>query len=289
LSGAHHISRLADGVTIGAGRASVIVDPRAGGRIAQITVAGQPLLIEPDVSRAPTIRWGSFPMAPWAGRIRHGRFTFDGREHQLVCNHLDGPGAATKGALPDEQARNHAIHGTVFAQPWQVDEVSSAVVSMHCSLDSGGSWPFAGGIARQRIEVDDDGVDCALSVEATRSRFPVVIGWHPWLRAPAEFRFQPTAMYERDALGIPTGALVEPTAGPWDDCFVASGPAIVEYDRDVVPVITVSSDCDHGVIFDEPVDSLCVEPQSGPPNGLELGHEIVTPDTPLARTMRISW
>ena len=34
------------------------------------------------------IRWGCYPMAPFAGRIRDGRFRYAGREHQL-----DRPGA----------------------------------------------------------------------------------------------------------------------------------------------------------------------------------------------------
>jgi aldose 1-epimerase len=283
-------SRLTDRLTIGSGRSTASIDTRAGGRVAQLTVDGQPLLVEPDATRAATVLWGMFPMAPWAGRVRHGRFTFEGRDHRLERNHLDAPGASSAhGGLPDDEARRHAIHGTVFTRPWDVDEVTSSGVSMHCSLDADANWPFAGGTARQRVEISDDGLDCTLSVEATRSRFPAVIGWHPWFVKHSRLRFHPTAMYERDPLGIPTGTLVEPTAGPWDDCFVASGPAILEYDRHVAPVVTVSSDCDHWVIYDEPENSICVEPQSGPPNGLELGFELVTPQRPLTRTMRVSW
>ena len=32
------------------------------------------------------IRWGAYPMAPWAGRIRDGRFTFRGRDVRLPLN-----------------------------------------------------------------------------------------------------------------------------------------------------------------------------------------------------------
>lgn len=283
-------SRLADHLMIRSGRATASIDVRAGGRVAQLTAGGQPLLVEPDATRAATTRWGMFPMVPWAGRIRHGRFAFEGREHRLERNHLDPPSAASV-APTDDEARRHAIHGTVFTRPWAIDEVTSTSVSMHCSLDADApaNWPFAGGTARQRFDVSDNGLQCALSVETTRSTFPAVIGWHPWFAKPSRLRFHPTTMYERDSLGIPTGELVKPTAGPWDDCFVAAGPAIIEYDRELAPVVTVSSDCDHWVIFDEPEDSICVEPQSGPPNGLERGYELVTPDLPLTRTMRISW
>ncbi len=54
--------------------------PSAGGRIGQIEVAGQPLLVDvPDLDsgEAHPMLWGAFPMAPWVGRIRQGRFSFE--------------------------------------------------------------------------------------------------------------------------------------------------------------------------------------------------------------------
>lgn len=268
-----------DQLLITSGPATAGIDTVAGGRVAQITVAGQPLLIDSDPRREPTITWGSFPMAPWAGRTRRGRFTFDDIDHQLERNHVDHMRPVPNG---------HAIHGTVHARRWDVERVTATTVTMRCPLGGALSWPFEG-VARQRIEVSGDHLDCELSVESVGSEFPAVIGWHPWFLVPTTLRFSPDSMYRRDEFGLPTGALIEPTAGPWDDCFVATGPAILEYDRDEAPHVTVASDCDHWVVFDEPADSICVEPQSGPPDGLNIGYEIVTPDRPLARSMRISW
>ena len=281
-----------DQLFITSGRATASIDTVAGGRVAQITVAGQPLLIDADPSRSATITWGSFPMAPWAGRIRHGRFTFDGVDHQLECNHVD----VVRGIQ-----HRHAIHGSVHARRWNVEHLTATTVTMSCPLDGGGggdgcdggvggdlNWPFEG-TARQRIEVSDGHLDCRLSVESGGSQFPAVIGWHPWFPAPAGLRFAPDSMYRRDEFGLPTGALVAPTPGPWDDCFIARGPAILVYDREEAPLVTIASDCDHRVVFDEPADTICIEPQSGPPDGLNIGHEIVTPDRPLTRSMRISW
>ena len=48
-----------------------------------------------------------------------------------------------------------------------------------------------------------------------------------------------------------------PTTGPWDDCFTALiGP--VELHWDGVLDLYVESDCEHVVVFDEPVGALCV-------------------------------
>jgi aldose 1-epimerase len=47
------------------------------------------------------------------------------------------------------------------------------------------------------------------------------------------------------------------------------------------------------VIFDEPSDATCVEPQSGPPDAFNLNEHVtphvVDPVTPLTRRMSIVW
>ncbi len=53
--------------------ARVSVDLDAGGRIASWVVGDLELLVGRE---ADPMRWGLFPMAPWAGRVRDGRFRF---------------------------------------------------------------------------------------------------------------------------------------------------------------------------------------------------------------------
>lgn len=253
----------------------VTVEPDAGARIAQIVIAGQPLLIDvPTDDRPHPMQWGSFAMAPWAGRVRDGRFAFCGTAHQLDINHHDGSGPG----------HAHAIHGLAFDRPWQVHRVSSA--SCTCSL--GFQWEF-GGVVTQRVTVHDDRVDITLEVESTGAAFPAEIGWHPWFRKPDRLEFSPTAMYVRDEFGIPTGDLVTPSEGPWDDCFVATGEVVLRYERTSAPIVRVRSDCDHWVIYDHPSHATCVEPQSGPPDAFNLSPHVVEPATPLTRTMTIAW
>lgn len=260
------------------------VDARRGGRLAQISAAGQPLLIDsgPAVDRDPaSVNWGSYPMAPWAGRIRDGRFTFFGRDHQLPAN-IDG---------------GHAMHGTVFSRSWTVDDRSTNIVTLSTRLDQPGSdWPFPG-TAHQVIELLAGQLRCDLSIEIDHHAqadgspvvFPGEIGWHPWFVKPDRLIFHPDAMYERDDVGLPTGRLVAPPTGPWDDCFVNTAPVTLEYDRDHLPMITISSDCDHWVVYDMPEHATCVEPQSGPPDAFTVRPQLVTSTHPLRRTMNISW
>ena len=271
----------------------------AGGRVRQIHVAGVDLLAEPTDGDPLSTGWGSFPMAPWAGRIRNGRFRFLGTDVALDLNHEDGAGVGgggltptrpgTIGALPDADRDRHAIHGTTFSRPWTIDTLAAARVEMSCELVGALGWPFTG-IARQTIELATDGVEFAMSVESTDgSVFPASLGWHPWFAKPERLDFAPVAMYQRDRAGLPTGELVAPPPGPWDDCFVNHRPVRLHYDRAVAPTVTVSSPADHWVVYDAPDHATCVEPQTGPPDALTLRPKVTAPGSPLRITMRIGW
>ncbi len=277
----------------------------AGGRIRQITIErGEHialLLADPPGDRAAwSSGWGSFPMAPWVGRIRNGRLTFEGRDIRLDLNHSDGaPGEIGGGPIvpaqqaPDhigpDQERRHAIHGTTFTRPWTVDRVEPDRCEIHCDLVGALGWPFAG-TARQRLHLHHDRVELELSVTADESsRFPASIGWHPWFAKPERLDFHPSAMYLRDEVGLPTGITVAPPAPPWDDCFLNEQPVTLHYDRALGSAVTVSSDCDHWVVYDHPAHATCVEPQSGPPDAATIRPEIVDFSNPLTRTMTISW
>src|SRR4029077_4118927 len=56
------------------------VDLARGGRLASLVVDGRELLVTEGYG---PIAWGSFPMAPFAGRVRNGRCTFDAAAYQL--------------------------------------------------------------------------------------------------------------------------------------------------------------------------------------------------------------
>jgi aldose 1-epimerase len=246
----------------------VEVDPVAGGRLASVVVEGHELLVTGD-QRDP-IQWGSYPMAPWAGRIRHGRFSFAGREWQLPIT------------MPP-----HAIHGVAYDRPWTVtgpDEIA---------LDMDDRWPFRGRLV-QRFVVDPDGLEVSMRLEAAEPQ-PAVLGWHPWFRrviadgaAPVELAFEPSSMLLRDDEGIPTGALVSPPAGPWDDCFTGlrSDPVLL---WPGLLRLTLSSTCGWWVVYSQPEHAVCVEPQSGPPDAVTIAPQVVEPGAPLVHRMRWAW
>jgi aldose 1-epimerase len=247
----------------------VVVDAEHGGRIAQISVRGVDLLIGREAAGGDPMRWGSYPMVPWAGRIRHGRFSFGGTLHQLPI-----------------ESDGHAIHGVGFVSPWTVTGCTSAVAELTLALPSDGPWPF-GGHARQRITVTRAGrhheVSLELEVTAGEVAMPAMVGWHPWFRKPERLGFRPGAMYRR-VDGIADGELVDVSPGPWDDCFVNTEPVLV-----TIAGVTarLTSDCTDWVVFDERPEATCIEPQSGPPDSFNTMPRVLAPHESLHRWFRL--
>lgn len=246
----------------------VTIAPQAGGRIAQITRRGEAWLADFGEASAAMIGWGCYPMLPWAGRLRQGRFDVEGKHYQLPLN---------LGA--------HAIHGLGFAMPWAVQSHTATLLEMSLELPRDTRWPF-GGVACQRIELLEDRLDLQLSLQAGDAAMPATIGWHPWFRKPARLTFAPTAMYPRDAAGIATLPLVAPAPGPWDDCFIHAGPVVLERGEGT---LTLTSDCTHWVVYDQDPAATCVEPQSGPPDAFNIAPCLLAPGGTLARRFELTW
>lgn len=258
-----------------AGDARAVVSPADGGRLASLVVAGTELLVNDH--RDDPLTWGSYPMAPWAGRIRHGRFAFAGRAYELPLG------------LPP-----HAIHGVVYDRPWRVDD------STTISIDLDERWPFPGRV-RQRFALDEHGLEVSMTLEAD-AEMPVVLGWHPWFRRvlvagerPVALRFEADAMLVRDGEGMPGGEWARPTPGPWDDAFtgIRTGP-VLEWPGRLR--LELTSSCSWWVVYSLPAHAICVEPQSGPPDAVNLaptaanlGPQVVHPGAPLTHTMRWRW
>lgn len=250
-------------LTLAHGALQAVVVPGLGGRIGSLRVDGGEVLV---VHGPGPLEQGWYPMAPFAGRLRQGRFTFAGAEHHVPLT-----------SWPN------AIHGTVHSLPWAVEEQDPS----SCTLvaDLGAAWPFPGTV-RHRIELDDRTVRVALDITTEGPAFPASCGWHPWFRRsldhgrPAEIDLDAGAMWERGDDDLPTGRLVAPRPGPWDDCFteLRSRPRIR---WPGALVLEVQTSCEHVVVFDERPQGVCVEPQTGPPDALNLCPVAVAPGAPL--------
>jgi aldose 1-epimerase len=262
--------------TLSAGTTTAVIDVDDGCRLASLQFAGGLDLMGGDDQAAADspFHHGAFPMAPWAGRIRHGRFTFEGREYRLPVNFGD-----------------HAIHGTVCDRPWEA--TGDRQHEWRCDL--GDRWPL-GGHAVHRADLRADRLRLELEVHADDAAMPVTLGWHPWFRrevggVTAELAFSADRLYRKDEEGIPDGELLRPRDGdgPLDDCFsgLRSTPSIT---WPGIGRLEVESDASHLVVYTAPTSALCVEPQTGPPDAPNLGlATVVEPGRPLTAWMELRW
>lgn len=256
-------------------RIALDVDAADGGRLAQLRVDGRPLLIgadevPDDLLRAdgsvPATAWACYPMVPWAGRIRRGRFSFRGTDHRLPVNF---------GA--------HAIHGVGFDSVWEVTEQTDDLVRMELELPTGERWPFGGHVV-QDVALEGAAVVLTMRVTAVDRAFPVSFGWHPWFRKPTRLDFHPARMFRRDDDGIAVDELVEVPPGPWDDCFTNTLPVGLTIDG---VDLQLSSDCTCWVVYDERAHATCVEPQTDPPDAVTIAPRVLEPGESHAAWFRI--
>lgn len=254
--------------TLRHGAVEVELAPDAGGRIAQIRFAGTDWLVGPGDGSHATIAWGCYPMVPWAGRVRGGRFGFGGRHYRLPVNMAP-----------------HAIHGLGFSRPWQVESRDPFGATLALRLPRDEHWPF-GGLARQRVTLAEASVHLELSVEAGACSMPAVLGWHPWFRKPDTLHFSPRAVYPRDADGIATTPTAPPPPGPWDDCFVGVGTVVLER---AGQRLGLASDASHWVVYDGAAHATCVEPQTGPPDAFNIEPRVLEPGERLALSFELAW
>lgn len=249
-----------------------VIDPAHGGRIASLTADGVELLVTEPTDDDP-LSWGCYAMVPYAGRVRGAELGFDGRRYRLRQN-----------------SAPHSIHGTVFDASWRTDSVGDDEATL--STDLGPDWPFRGRVTAG-FALRPDGIDLSLSLLALDA-MPAQVGWHPWFNKPTRTRYGFSHRYHRDPDGI---TLPEPEAiGPdhpyrhLDDCFAGS----TSPDRGIGLTIggldlTLRSDCEHWVVYDLPAHATCVEPQSGPPNGVNTAPEVLPAGGRLHRILTIDW
>ena len=235
-------------VRAAAGDLAIEVDPAHGARLVSFTVAGEELLSTQEVPGVPTsISRGCYPMVPWAGRIGGGTLEHAGRRHALP---LDGDG--------------NALHGLGLDAVWQQDDATDDGAAF--SVELGDPWPV-GGRATLHYALTPRQLVCTLTWDGAGPG--ASLGLHPWFRRTlsdgtrADVDVAPLEMVERDG-ALPTGRLVAPREGPWDDCFRLAGDPVVRWGDALT--LRLSSDAPWWVVYSEPEHAVCIEPQTAPPD-----------------------
>lgn len=265
-----------DEIELTASGMRLLISPAEGGRAVSWQVDGHELLARHG---SDPVEYGMYPMAPWAGRVRGNMVRTPNGESLLPVNY-----------------GTWAIHGTVFTSPARVIDVATDPHRSSVTAESvlGAPWPWPG-VVRMEWILEPERLTTVIEVQATDEPFPCVVGWHPWFRreidgARAVWSMNATSMLRRsdDALPVSLGGV--PAAGPFDDAFVVpSRRAVISWPS--VLEMSIEGDSEWFVLFDALPDALCIEPQSGPPDGL-VDHpwaraRIVAPDRPLVQ--QVTW
>ena len=157
-------------LTFGDGDVELTVIPAIGARWHRLRAFGFDLLRTPSDAgehTRDTFFWGAYPMAPWCGRVEPGSRVVAGRRVTLEPNFPDGT----------------AIHGQVYAVPWQVTGKGRFAVRA-----GGDGWPWTYEV---EFGVEVVGADVRL-VYALRNTsdepMPGGVGVHPWFMKPVQVR-----------------------------------------------------------------------------------------------------
>jgi aldose 1-epimerase len=210
-------------------------------------------------------------MAPWAGRIKNNEVVFNGKHFPQEINFQEW-----------------AIHGTVAFEEGKVqNQTSTSVEIIHETNDL---WPIKMEIV-QKWFITHNFVKCQVLVSSSSGEFPAEIGWHPWFKRqlkkgkPARFGIEAISQYKKDGKLITLNETKPIGIPPFDDTFdVPSGKGFIEW-PDALRVDFLS-DVDTFVIFDEPKDFFCIEPQTGPPDAINQPRHIVSPGKPLEASVK---
>lgn len=171
-------------------------------------------------------------MAPFANRVRNGRYVFQGQEHQLTCNWDEIETRITR-------TGQHAIHGLL---PQEFDVVSQlatdagAELTLSASFDGTSlagtdrGYPFTVDVAFT-YRLDNSGFTIeitATNVSRTGQAAPFMVGWHPFIQLQGPVERATIAFDNRSGynLSVPIGGGPE---GPKRDSH-PSGVAVPSSD-----------------------------------------------------------
>lgn len=264
--------------TLRAGRAQAVVDPEDGGRLVSLALGGIELLGSERPTPGEPKGWfhGSFPMAPFAGRLTNGRFEFQDAEYRVPLNW-----------------NAHAGHGVVFDVPWRV-ESPQTLTRLRLRTDLDERWPL-GGWVQQEFLLTESYLTMRLIVFNDQRAMPASVGFHPWFRrnvgtgGNASLTVTPRRRYVSDVHGGSPTLTADLGQRPWNDVLTdLDDSPVVSWPNG--PMLRLASSSDIWVVFEQLPDAFCVEPVSAPPDSLGTPRRgIVSPGVPLEFWFTIAW
>ena len=150
-------------VLVRGGQTAVVVE--VGGALRTYDVGGRPVVDGFAEDEQPTGARGQ-PLIPWPNRLRDGRYTWDGREHQLPLS---------------EPEQSNAVHGLLRWTSWTTGRQTTTSVDLHCRLHPQPGYPFTLDVVLA-YRLTDDGLEVTTTARNAGSQaLPYAAGQHPYL------------------------------------------------------------------------------------------------------------
>lgn len=255
-------------ISISSGDYSLDVLPELGGAVGALRFRSVDILRPGSPQATDPLEAAAFPLIPFANRIAHGAFEFDGTAVRL------------KKTAPGQP---HALHGQGWRQPWGVQEGQSDRIALSFEHRAG-EWPWHYA-ARQEISLDGEGLEVLLSVENRSERpMPIGLGWHPYFRRSHRLRLRAhvEGVWLTDEECLPTQRIEGAHFGDWsrggrlpnaliDHCHAGwNGTAEIEWPEEMLCLrLSASQPLRWLHLYAPPAeDFFCIEPVSHMPDAL---------------------
>ncbi len=255
--------------SIACGDYEVGFDPADGGGVIFLRCRGVDVLRPAPEVRTGPLDLSCFALVPYANRIAHGRFVWEGREVLITPNMKGDPSP---------------LHGDGWLSAWSVAEAMADRIVLELRHEAS-AWPWSY-LARQTIHADERGVSFELAItNLSAEAMPAGLGYHPYFpgRADARLRADVQAVWLTDQDLLPTRLGPADTFGDWaagaplaspmliDNCHTRwSGPAeITLADRGLMVRMSASASLHWLHVFSPPGETFfAVEPVSHRPDAL---------------------
>tara|TARA_B110000503_G_C7168085_1_gene422870 strand:- start:200 stop:1090 length:891 start_codon:yes stop_codon:yes gene_type:complete len=110
-------------------------------------------------------------IAPWPNRIRDGRYSFDGKNHQLPINEIE---------------RNNALHGLSTAVSWKVVEKSEKMISLTTTVGGSQGYPATIELVAT-YRLNQDGLNLTfMAKNLSNQSAPFGFAFHPYVKIPGD-------------------------------------------------------------------------------------------------------
>lgn len=277
--------KITDSITIKSGKWEAGVCPRLGGNVIYLRYDGRdvlrPLSDEEQIVKNPYIQ-GSPILLP-ANRTYLGKFSFEGVEYELPIT---------------EPRTNSHLHGLVHREPFVLVSADEGRVVMRFE-NKGKVYPFSFEML-VTYTVDEDGFSQSYEITNTDKRnMPYTFCLHTTFMQPESFVMPVECRQEHDSIDIPTGRFVplneqeekyntgSPSKGIYVVGYFKSAGNTAKID-DILYTVSDNFDCWITYNARGLEDFICIEPQAGLVNGLNIegGCRILAPAESVTYTTR---